>query len=198
MWLKHSFEVYGFPWMGIFSFQPTKYATNWCDMGWIMWWHTSPENKIISPPSSVPLLVFHGELSQPWSQTLENSLGRENIFLAARWSPQHTVESCVNSGSFNVWLIKSKGTIPSNPLLLSLDQEIQPERSRESQGESMLWKTKVCVYVCVCVCVLGGKGRAHGCDLKVCQTRGTWWGMRGWAKERKNKLKTQMEQKFPV
>lgn len=82
-------------------------------------------------------------------QTPENSLRRENILQAAKRSPESTAESCVNSGSSNVWLIKSKRTFPSNLLLLTLDQQIQPEKSRESQ-ERMLWERGATIVISKC------------------------------------------------
>lgn len=98
------------------------------------------------------LLVFHGKCLS-LLQTPENSLRRENILQAIRQSPEGTAESCVNSGSSNVWLIKYKKTFPSNLLLLILvttnSQQIQPEKSRESQ-ESMLWERGATMVISKC------------------------------------------------
>lgn len=151
IWLQHFFKVYGFPeWAFFVSNLQNPLLIN------VIWGELPSDTlhlktRLFSLHTEC-LYWFSTTSVSVCSQTPENSLRRENILQAARCSPEGSAESCVNSGSSNVWLIKYKRTFPSNLLLLTMDQQIQPEKSRESQEHAV------------------GK-RSHNRDLKVCQAR---------------------------
>lgn len=124
--------------MSIFSFQPTKSSTNGCDLGWITWWHASPKSVIIYPSLLSAPICFSWRVSQSSPKTPELPETRHHP--PSSPCPQGTAESCVNSGCSNVWLIKCRRTFASNPLLLSLDQKIQPREKQTITGEHAMEK----------------------------------------------------------